>query len=284
MNWQDLQHLLALSHYGSLPAAAEALGVNRTTVSRRILQLERELGVRLVEKVGRDLILTEAGRETVGTAELIEGEVHTLERRVFGRDEALSGRVRLAVTSGIGCLLAPYFSQFQAAYPEIFLEISASDRQEDLELMEADVAIRFTTRPPEGLIGRLIGRPTTAIYASKSLAARLDKLDSVNAIGSHVSASITEADLGKTLDRRISTDSIDVAKALVVEGQGVSQFPCYMVEGDDRLTRIGPSRRDRLPELWLLYHPRLRSQLRVRRFVEFLLETFEALKPAIEAA
>ena len=77
-------YLLALSHHRTLPLAAEVLGVNRTTVSRRIEQLETELGVRLVEKVGRDLALTTAGLEAVSAAEMIEGEVHNLERSVFG--------------------------------------------------------------------------------------------------------------------------------------------------------------------------------------------------------
>ena len=64
-DWQDLKFLLALVEHGSLPAAAEALDVNRTTVSRRIASLEQRLGVKLVQKVGRSLVPTDAGFETL---------------------------------------------------------------------------------------------------------------------------------------------------------------------------------------------------------------------------
>ena len=284
MNWNDLQHLRALALYGNLEIAAESMGVNRTTVSRRIFQLEQDLDAKLVDRVGRELILTEAGRETASSADLIDAELHQLESKVIGRDQALSGIVRLAMTSGIGQLLAPHIAAFQDSYPEISLELSIGGAAEDLEMMEADVALRFTTRPPEELIGKLIGRPTTAIYAATSQVKKLKKQSDLEFVTSPVTGVITEADLGVTLRPVIHTTSVEVARELVAAGKGVSQFPCYMVEGDNRLSRISDSRRDRLPQLWLLYHPRHRSRLRVRRFVDHLLDCFETLRPSIEAA
>lgn len=283
MDWNDLQYLLALSHHRTLPLAAEVLGVNRTTVSRRIEQLETELGVRLVEKVGRDLALTTAGLEAVSAAEMIEGEVHNLERSVFGRDQELIGEIRITMTQGIGRLLAPELARFQDQFPDIVLDISITNAAEDLDLMESDIALRFTTRPPDRLIGRLVARPTMAFYASNQIAEQFVHLEEVELISTHVTDLIPNPGMVKKFRKVVRTNSIDVAMELVASGRGVTQIPCYMAEGDARLTRVSDTQSDPMSELWLLYHPRMRSQPRIRKFVEFVMATFEDLKPRMEA-
>jgi DNA-binding transcriptional LysR family regulator len=283
MDWNDLKYLMALSHQHTLPAAAEALGVNRTTVSRRIEQLESDLGVRLVEKVGRDLTLTAAGKDAVASAEQIDGELQNLERSVFGRDQALSGVIRLTATQGIACLLAPYLVEFQNDYPDVRLDISVTNAKEDLELMESDIALRITNSPPESLIGRVVASPMTATYASRSIAARWQTMDELDFVSSVVSDSYPGVDVGKSLKNVMYTNSMDLIKELVAAGKGVSRIPCYLAEGDQRLVRIGGAHKDPMAEIWLLYHPRLRSQLRIRRFVEYLVKAFEQLRPIIEA-
>ena len=95
MDWNDLQHLFALAKRNTLPEAAEALRVNRTTIARRIARLEETLGAKLVERIGRDLVLTDAGREAAASAEIIDGEFQNLQRRLFGRDQQLAGAIRL---------------------------------------------------------------------------------------------------------------------------------------------------------------------------------------------
>ena len=283
MDWNGLQFLLALAQYKTLPRAAEALGVNRTTVSRRIEQMETDLEVRLVDKVGRELTLTTAGQEAVSAAELIEGEVQSLQRSVLGRDQQFSGEIRVTLTQGIGCLLAPYLARFQSEYPDILLDLHVTNAWEDLQLLESDVALRFTTHPPEQLIGRLIARPKMAIYAGRDLADRMAEVEEFDFVGTYVTGEIPDLGAGKKMRRMIYTNSIDVAKELVAAGRGVTQIPCYMAEEDPRLVRISATQSDPLPEIWLLYHPRLRSQPRIRKFTEYLMACFEELKPAIEA-
>ena len=79
MDWNDLQHLFALAKYNTLPHAADSLRVNRTTIARRIARLEEALGAKLVERIGRDLVLTDAGREAAASAEIIDGEFQNLQ-------------------------------------------------------------------------------------------------------------------------------------------------------------------------------------------------------------
>lgn len=276
MDWTNLQHLLALSREETLPAAAEALGVNRTTVARRIERLEEQLGVRLVEKVGRDLTLTAAGREAVAAAETIEGEFHHLERQVFGRDQKLAGVIRLTLTQGIAILLAPYLADFHDEHPDLMLELSVTNSPESLELMEADVALRMTTQPPLGLVGKKIARPMTALYASRELAASTDTFGDVDRIRNTIFDRNSEASGG------VRTNSVDLTLEMIALGKGVSHIPCYMGELDPRVTRISEPTNDVLPEIWLLYHPRSRAQIRIRRFVDHLIAAFEELRPRIE--
>ena len=86
VDWQDILFLMTLAESKSLSAAAEKLDVNRTTVSRRIESLEKTFSTKLVERIGRNLVLTEAGREVVMSAEIMNGEVQSLRRRVSGKD------------------------------------------------------------------------------------------------------------------------------------------------------------------------------------------------------
>lgn len=284
LDWNDLQYLLALQRQTTLYKAAEALGVNRTTVARRIEQLEEKLGSKLVQKAGRELILTSAGQEAVAAAEVVEGELHNLERRVFGRDQQLAGVIRLTAPPGLSSLLAPELSNFQTENPDVSIEISATNSVEDLEMMESDVAIRMTHNPPDLLVGKIIATPRTAYYADLETAAKLPDLLTVNSIGSNLLPDQTTQLGHLALKQTIVASSMELIRELIIAGHGIGALPCYMAGHDLRLQQVSDARSDKLPPIWLLYHPRLRTQLRIRKFIEHLNGSFERLKPIIEAA
>ena len=148
LDWSNLQHFLALATTDSLPKAAERLGVNRTTVSRRITDLEKAFGATLFERRGRNLVLTQSGRDVLAVAEGIDGALQGLGRRVFGRDERIEGTIRVTLTSGVAKLIASDVAAFMAQHPRLIVEMNVTNSAEDLELMEADIAIRLTESPP----------------------------------------------------------------------------------------------------------------------------------------
>lgn len=285
IDWQDLRFLLALAHHGSLGEAAAQLDVNRTTVARRIETLERALQVKLVERIGRDVVLTASGREVLAVAETIHGEVQSLERRVAGRDQHLAGQIRITATPRIATLISQDLARFVELHPDVLLDVSATNAAEDLELMEADIAIRLTSNPPEGLVGHELARPTSALYASEALAARLPGLSTIDYIGSAIGADAANwirADFAAEPHLVLQSNSMDLIRELVAAGRGVASIPCYVGEGVSGLRRVNAPRRDGMPELWLLYHPRLRRIQRVQVFVRFLVQVFERLRPVIE--
>src|ERR1700761_9386370 len=96
-DWDDIRYFLAVARDSSVRAAAEPLGVNHSTVLRRIAQLEEHLGAHMFEKLPSGYRLTEAGEEVVELANQMETTSHRLEARVFGRDQSASGLLRVTL-------------------------------------------------------------------------------------------------------------------------------------------------------------------------------------------
>lgn len=284
LDWSNLQHFLALAATDSLPKAADRLGVNRTTVARRIADLEQAFGTSLFERRGRNLSLTQSGREVLAVAEGIDGALQGLERRVFGRDSRLEGAIRVTATSGIATVLASEFASFMATHPHVLLEVNVTNAVEDLELMEADVAIRLTSTPPETLVGRRVAGLNSALYASQVMADGLKNGGEIPFIG-WAGERVAPPWARRWVENpRVvaNTNNMDVARELVASGVGVAEIPCYVAESDSRLYRVSETNPFRFPEAWLLYHPQLRNVSRVRAFADHLVAAFERYQAVFE--
>ena len=157
IEWDDLRYLLAVATEGSLAGAARVLGVNHTTVLRRVNAFEERLGVRLFERLPAGYTLTAEGAELVEAARLMEDTVASLERRLVGRDRKLVGTVRVTTTDTLaGSILPAILADFRRQHPGIALELATSNLVVSLSKRAADVAIRPAENPPEG-IGRAPG-------------------------------------------------------------------------------------------------------------------------------
>ncbi|MEN8196747.1 MAG: LysR family transcriptional regulator, partial [Pseudomonadota bacterium] len=175
MDWDDLRFFLAVAHKGSIRAAAAALGVNHSTVSRRIDGFERKLGVRLFERLPTGYLVTPAGEDMMQSARRMEEEAAAIDRRVAGRDHRLSGPLRVTMPDSLAQkLLMPDIVAFSDRHPEIELELVISYVFADLNKREADVAIRMANDPPGHLVGRRVVRQAKAVYASRDYLARHD--------------------------------------------------------------------------------------------------------------
>ena len=126
-DWDDLRVFLSVYRNGSVRAAAEQLQVNHATVSRRIRALESRLNVRLFEKLPSGYVATPAAEEILDQAEIMETGAKTIERRVFARDDALNGPLRLTLPPVLATdLLMPDLAAFSRQHPGIELEIITS--------------------------------------------------------------------------------------------------------------------------------------------------------------
>src|SRR6476661_7122679 len=143
IDWDDVRYFLAVAGGGSVRAAAERLGVNHSTVLRRIAQLEERLGAHMFEKLPTGYRPTAAGEEVLEFANQMEASSHQLETRVFGRDQSVRGLLRVTLAPTLAThLLMPDFADFARLHPDIEMEILPSGELANLTNREADVAIR----------------------------------------------------------------------------------------------------------------------------------------------
>lgn len=279
MEWDDYRHFLAIEQAGSVLGAAKQLGVNHTTVLRRIASLERRLGVRLFERLRTGYTPTPAGEELRNVILGVRQVLLDVEHRLSGKDLQLSGVVRIATTDTLSHgLLLPHLRAFRQLHPHIQLQIIGSNQIVSLTRREADIAIRATNQPPDNMLGRKIGLARSAIYGALSY---LDERGHDLASDRHdwIGLDETLAHLPeyRWLERRIPPERIVLRLnnllhkiAVVKAGHGIAPLLCFLAEREPDLIRLTEPEPLFDTDIWLLSHPDLRRVARVRAFMEFI--------------
>ena len=173
LDWNDLRFVLETARNGGTSGAARVLGVNHATVARRISAAEAALGERLFDRLPSGYVPTEAGLEAVRTAEAMAQLDSELDLKIAARDDRIKGRLRVTAPQLlIQRVLGDILADFVASYPEVDLELVATNDPLNLAQREADVAIRFSHDPPEALVGRRFIEQKGAVYATPDFVAR----------------------------------------------------------------------------------------------------------------
>jgi DNA-binding transcriptional LysR family regulator len=173
VDWDDLRVFLAVARAGRASAAARQLGVEHTTVSRRVAALEADLGVPLFYRTSAGYQLTAHGEAVRRKAEEMEQAALAIGARARAGEDTIAGRVRVALLDEVAShWLAPLLPAFRALHPRIDLQVLVGIAPLDLSRGEAELAIR-TPRPHQpGLSAVRLGRLSFALYASKALVGR----------------------------------------------------------------------------------------------------------------
>jgi molybdate transport repressor ModE-like protein len=174
-DWNDVKSLLAVARAGSTAGAARDLGVNQTTVARRLEALERDLGVRLVERSQSGASLTEAGLCLVADSEAMERAAISLRHKVEAHRRGVAGTLRVTLSEMLAAVIVtPLLPQFRELYPDITLELVVTDDMLDLAAGEADIAFRGARALPDStLVARKVSETAWALYCSRDYANRL---------------------------------------------------------------------------------------------------------------
>src|SRR3954447_9994292 len=163
--WDDFRLVKAIADAKSLPAAAERLGINHSTVFRRLRQIEASLGVALFERHRVGYVPTAAGEEMVALADRLDDDITAFTRKVSGRELSPAGELRVTTNDSLLVhLLTPLFAAFLQQCPDMRLDVVLSNQPLNLSKRDADVAIRATDNPPETLVGRRAARIAWALY------------------------------------------------------------------------------------------------------------------------
>jgi len=156
-----------VAELGSLSAAARDMKLSQPAVSQKVVGLESHLGVRLINRTTRKLALTEAGQDYYLRAKRVLLAVQEAAELASGATARLSAHLRLHAPTGFGQMyMADIAIAFQAAHPEVTIELMLDDRQVDLMEQAVDVAVRFGTLRSSGLIARRLGTLRRILVAS----------------------------------------------------------------------------------------------------------------------
>lgn len=280
MNWDDLRLLLAIHRAGSLAAAARELGINHSTLYRRLNAFEAAMGLRVFERHVQGYAPTAEGEDILGHCLQIDEAVGTLERRVAGKDFRLNGRIRLTAPSNL-CTgyLAAYLPEFRLLHPEIEVELLAGDREYDLARREADLALRATSKPPEYLIGRRVTQLPWWVFGVRGDGVAPDapvnmaealQMPMVGPEASLLRLPVFAWLEAQRAQRGYVARASDLATmaALVREGMGLALLP--IDQQSEGLRALFPVEPGFSADLWLLTHPDLRQVQRLRVFADFL--------------
>ncbi len=295
--WSDLRYFLAVARAGSTLSASKILGVNQTTVARRIAALEESLGEKLFEKGSGGYRLTDVGSAMVQNAERVESEAEAFARMVQQRSRKLLGMIRVTTNDVLAdCLLTPWLREFTQRFPVVQIETIITDRQMDLSRGEADIALRAATLSsgPTGddVVVRKLATGKWGVYTSRSYAresgiprhpdelAKHQLIVGAGEIARFEPAFMRQAKAAGAVIRQASSSILNIAGA-IRSGLGCGPLPCVLGELDPELERCFLFDEGDFA-LLLMTREEMRNLPHVRAFNDFIASRTAALRHMIE--
>jgi DNA-binding transcriptional LysR family regulator len=286
MDWDRLRIFHAVADAGSFTHAGHELGLSQSAVSRQISALEQELNVPLFHRHARGLILTEQGEMLYRTAHDVFTKLAAAQARLMDSKDKPTGELRITTTVGLGSVwLTPRIAEFIDLYPEISVVLLLEDRELDLSMREADVAIRLRRPVQPDLIQRKLFTVHHHLYASpdyvrrKGLPKILADLDGHNILtfGSTTSF-FTNINWLETAGKADGDDRRPILKVnnayglrrAVEAGLGIASLPDYIVGNDSPLVQIQLPAETPEFDTYFVYPEELRDSKRVGVFRDFL--------------
>lgn len=286
-NWSDLVYFLELARHGRLMPAARKLKVDHTTVSRRISELEKDLGVRLFKRKPEGFLLTEDGYRLVAIAEKMEVLSRSAIEITRTVPDQPSGPVRLATMEGIAAYyLAEKLVDFNAIHPNILIELVTERHIINLTKREADVSISFV--PPSGprLNVRKSGTFTLGLFGStkyferRGTPSRVEDLRNYEFVD-YVIDLVAIPEVHWLLDvidpEHVAFRSSSMASQqnAIAAGLGLGLLPFFSAKKEPKLVPVLPDRISVERDLYISVHEDVQFMGRVRALTRFLTDLFK---------
>ena len=289
MDWDKLRVFRAVAEAGSFTRAGNVLNLSQSAVSRQIGALEGTLRVPLFHRHARGLILTEQGELLYRTAREVFAKVAATEAMLTEGRERPKGPLTVTATVGFSIVwLTPRIVEFHDLYPEISVTLVADDRELDLSMREADLAIRMRAPTQPDLVQRHLMTVHIHAYGSPSYLKawgtpqRVDDLDDHRLIvySDGPLTRITDpnwllrGDVGQRHQRRpvLKVNSILAMLGAMESGLGIAALPDYIVADRSAAVRVLPELDGPRIETYLVYPEELRHSKRIAVFRDFLLQ------------
>ncbi|WP_342727550.1 LysR family transcriptional regulator [Bradyrhizobium sp. B097] len=274
LDWDDLRYVLSLARTRRISGAAKKLGVNATTVARRIARVEELLRARLFEHNAGILTPTNCGQIVISRAERIELDVDAVKESVTNADRVEAGKVRVtAMPLLLNHILIPALPAFLRSHGRLQIELAADPRNLSVTNREADIALRMARPDSEcRLVARRVAMFDYAVYATSNVNHALPWI-TYDATWSHLPhtrwmAKAMASDPESEASVRVN-DS-DLALHAVRAGLGRSLLPCRIADEIPELYRLSGARPVLSREMWLIVHPDLKHLARVRAVMSWI--------------
>jgi DNA-binding transcriptional LysR family regulator len=247
MDLNELVVFVRVVQAGSVRGAAELLGMPKSTVSRKLIELEARLEARLLQRTTRKLALTDVGRMYFDHGVRIVTEVENAERAVRSQHETPRGLLRVTAPLNLA-MLGPIIGQYLARYPEVRIELSANARVVDLIEERFDVGIRMGKLEDSSLVAKVLGVLDAIVVATPSYLKQRGRPKSPADLKKHDcllfgrSRTITLTRDGQTeqveVNPRLLVTDMDVLDAALRQDLGVAVMPAVLCERALRSGRL----------------------------------------------
>lgn len=282
MDRNELVIFVRVVQAGSIRAAAEQLGMPKSTVSRKLIELEERLEARLIQRTTRKLGLTDIGRIYYDHGARIVADIESAERAVRSQHETPRGLLRVTAPLNIA-FLGPIISTYLARYPEVRLELSANARVVDLIEEGFDVGIRVGPLLDSSLMAKPLGAAQWVLVATPTYLHQRGRPRSPSDLtrhdcllfGSQASLLLSRGDETEkvTLYPRLLVTDMDVLENALLSGLGIAAMPKFLCEAalrDLRLDAVLPDWQLPSTTVHIVYPSRRHLSPTVRSFIDHL--------------
>ena len=291
-DWNQARAFWVTAEEGSLTRAARKLGLTQPTLSRQVAALEERLGLTLFERVGKSLVLTEAGLELLDHVRAMGAAAEDMSLSATGRTQDVGGRVSVSASDGFSAYFMPRVAErIRIEAPQVTLEIVSSNTLSDLRRREADIALRHVRPEQPDLFAKVACETRAYLYASRDWVeanglpgspgdladADFIGLDSAGRFASY----LRDRNLPVTAEnfRLVSENSV-VAWELARRGLGIAGQVRELADGYHDMVRLLPDAIWFDVPVWLVTHRELRTSRRIRVVYDILARELRRLTSA----
>ena len=283
-DWDLLQSFLAVARTGRLTVAAKRLGVDHSTLSRRLATLEAALGAKLFDRALSGYSLTHQGEALLARAETMESTALAIQSDIGQERGRVSGTVRIGTPDGFGtAFLAPVIHELTAAQPGLHIDLVATPFGFSLSKREADIAISLS-RPAEGRVHvRKLTDYRLGLYAAAAAPGLWQEVKSLEDVAarpfiSYIDDLLYNSELDYTpaalraVEPRLRSSTLVAQHAACAAGAGLCILPCFLADSDPRLVRALPEAVNLTRSFWMIVHSDMRELARIRVTGDFIAE------------
>ena len=283
-DWNQARAFLATVEEGSLSAAARALGLTQPTLGRQVAALEARLDIVLFERVGRSLVLTPSGIELLDHVRAMCEAANRISLTASGQSQSIEGKVRITASDMMSAYVLPQvIKKLREAAPLVEIDVIATNDISNLQLREADIAIRHIRPEQPDLIARLVSEATAHFYASKNYLDQHGRPRSFAEMSDHdfigfgdnnqMLEFLNPLGLSLTLKNfRAGSESGFVAGQMALNGLGIIIMSDEIATNTPGIERVLPDMDPVIFPIWLTAHRELLTSRRIRLVFDVLAE------------